>query len=97
MHVHDRDQHEEGPVRRVPRSVRGAGARFAAQHGMLWVGLNLFPGKSAAEQNRIGGWLGAMAQSDDASPEATPIASDLQTAAHLGQRVAETVRRRQPA
>lgn len=70
---------------------------FAAQHGMLWVGLDLFPGKSAEEQNRIGGWLGAMAQSNDESPELSPIESDLKTAAHLGRRVAETVQRLQPA
>ena len=68
-------------------------ALFAAQHGMIWVGLDLFPGKTPDEPNRIGGWLGAMAQSDDASPEVTPIKSDLDTAAHLGQRVAETVQR----
>ena len=72
-------------------------ALFAAQHGMLWVGLDLFPGKSSDEQNRIGGWLGAMAQSNDESPELSPIASDLQTATHLGRRVAETARRLQPA
>lgn len=72
-------------------------ALFAAQHGMIWVGLDLFPGKSDAEMNRIGGWLGAMAQSDEASPEITPIDSDLKTAAHLGQRVAETARRLRPA
>lgn len=68
-------------------------ALFAAQHGMLWVGLDLFPGRSPEERNRIGGWLGAMAQSDDVSPELSPIASDLETAAYLGQRVAETVTR----
>jgi NAD(P)H dehydrogenase (quinone) len=56
---------------------------------MIWVGLDLFPGRSPDEPNRIGGWLGAMAQSDDVSLELSPIASDLQTAAHLGQRVAE--------
>jgi NAD(P)H dehydrogenase (quinone) len=64
-------------------------ALFAAQHGMIWVGLDLFPGKTTAESNRIGGWLGAMAQSDVVSPELSPIASDLETAAYLGQRVAE--------
>lgn len=64
-------------------------ALFAAQHGMIWVGLDLFPGSAVDQPNRIGGWLGAMAQSDDVSPELSPIASDLQTAAHLGQRVAE--------
>ena len=67
-------------------------ALFAAQHGMVWVGLDLFPGKTPSEKNRVGGWLGAMAQSDDASPEVTPIASDLDTAAHLGERVAALAR-----
>jgi multimeric flavodoxin WrbA len=62
---------------------------FAAQHGMIWVGLDLFPGRSNDEQNRVGGWLGAMAQSNDESPELSPIDSDLKTAAYLGQRVAE--------
>jgi NAD(P)H dehydrogenase (quinone) len=68
-------------------------ALFAAQHGMIWVGLDLFAGSAADQPNRIGGWLGAMAQSDDVSPELSPIASDLQTAAHLGQRVAEVASR----
>lgn len=68
-------------------------ALFAAQHGMIWVGLDLFPGRSAQERNRIGGWLGAMAQSDDVSPDISPIASDLETAAYLGQRVAEVASR----
>ena len=31
-------------------------ALFAAQHGMVWVGLDLFPGKSTDELNRVGGW-----------------------------------------
>jgi multimeric flavodoxin WrbA len=71
-------------------------ALFAAQHGMIWVGLDLFPGKSGSEMNRVGGWLGAMAQSDDASPEVTPPESDLLTAAYLGERVAQTAGRMQP-
>ena len=61
---------------------------FAAQHGMIWVGLDLFPGRSNDDTNRVGGWLGAMAQSNDESPEFSPIQSDLKTAAHLGERVA---------
>lgn len=64
-------------------------ALFAAQHGMVWVGLDLFPGKSDDELNRVGGWLGAMAFSKDESPELSPIKSDLDTAQHLGKRVAE--------
>lgn len=65
---------------------------FAAQHGMVWVGLDLFPGRSSTEMNRVGGWLGVMAQSDDAPPEVTPIESDRQTAGYLGKRVAELTR-----
>lgn len=68
---------------------------FAAQHAMIWVGLDLMPGNSSSkgsvnDLNQLGSWLGAMAQSNtDESPEAAPVESDLRTAAHLGQRVAE--------
>lgn len=74
-------------------------ALFAAQHGMLWVGLDLKPGNdnsraSVHDLNRLGSWLGAMAQSNgDQGPDDTPIKSDLETASYLGQRVAETVHR----
>lgn len=74
-------------------------ALFAAQHGMLWVGLDLKPGNDSShgsvnDLNRLGSWLGAMAQSNgDQGPEQTPVQSDLDTASYLGQRVAETVRR----
>jgi len=70
-------------------------ALFAAQHAMIWVGLDLKPGHSSStgqvsDLNRLGSWLGAMAQSNvDQGAHVAPIASDLQTAAHLGQRVAE--------
>ena len=67
---------------------------FAAQHGMIWVGLDLLPGNNSSkgsvnDLNRLGSFLGAMAQSNnDEGPEKGPIASDLATAKHLGQRVA---------
>lgn len=65
-------------------------ALFAAQHGMVWVNLDLLPRSGEdGDLNRLGGWLGAMAQSDDASPEKTPPAGDRKTAEHLGRRVAE--------
>lgn len=70
-------------------------ALFAAQHAMIWVGLDLMPGNSSSkgsteDLNRLGSWLGAMAQSNsDEGPEVAPPDSDLRTAAHLGQRVAE--------
>jgi NAD(P)H dehydrogenase (quinone) len=74
-------------------------AIFAAQHAMIWVGLDLMPGNSGStgslmDLNRLGSWLGAMAQSNvDEGPEVAPLESDLLTAAHLGQRVAEIARR----
>ncbi len=69
-------------------------AIFGAQHGMIWIGLDLLPGNnnskgSVEDLNRLGSFLGAMAQSNaDEGPEAGPIASDLKTAEHLGARVA---------
>lgn len=71
-------------------------AIFAAQHSMIWVGTGLMPGNnnskgSVEDLNRLGSFLGAMAQSNaDQGPEAGPISSDLKTAEHLGKRVAET-------
>lgn len=76
---------------------------FAAQHGMIWVSLGLMPGNnnskgSVNDLNRLGSFLGAMAQSNaDQGPEHGPIASDLKTAQHLGQRVAETAKAYKPA
>jgi multimeric flavodoxin WrbA len=69
-------------------------AVFAAQHGMIWVGLDIYPGwaestASIEDLNRLGSWLGAMAQSDaDLSAEKAPPATDLRTAEALGARVA---------
>jgi multimeric flavodoxin WrbA len=77
-------------------------ALFAAQHGMIWVGLDLMPGNATTkgspdDMNRIGAWLGAMAQSNnDQGPDMTPSQSDLKTAAYLGQRVAELAGRFRP-
>lgn len=74
-------------------------ALFAAQHAMIWVGLDLKPGNSSSnasshDLNRLGSWLGAMAQSNmDQAPDLAPPDSDLRTASYLGQRVAETARR----
>jgi len=74
-------------------------AVFAAQHGMIWVGLDIYPGwaestASIEDLNRLGSWLGAMAQSDaDLSAEKAPPATDLRTAAALGARVAVVTQR----
>ncbi len=66
---------------------------FAMQHGMIWAGLGLMPGNntskgSADDLNRLGGFSGALTQSNnDQGAEAIP-ASDLKTAEALGARVA---------
>lgn len=74
---------------------------FAAQHGMLWVSLGLLPGNnhsqgSVNDLNRLGSFLGAMAQANsDQGADVAPIQSDLLTAEHLGERVAELAKRLQ--
>ncbi len=72
-------------------------AVLAAQHGMHWVNLGLKPGwlysstGSPDDLNRLGGFLGAMAQSpSDLGPDVAPSDADLRTAEHLGRRVAQT-------
>jgi NAD(P)H dehydrogenase (quinone) len=71
-------------------------AVFAAQHGMVWVGLGLPPtyaGAVAADDdtNRLGSHLGAMAQSRPGGGVLPP--GDVKTAEHLGRRVAEAAQR----
>ena len=75
---------------------------FAMQHSMVWIGLGLMPGNNSSQGsvedlNRLGCFMGAMAQSNiDQSAEEAPPPSDLQTAEHLGARVAKaTLRWRQ--
>ncbi len=71
---------------------------FAAQHGMHWVNLGLLPSRPSAEDdtiklNRMGGFLGAMAQTDHEADR--PPKGDLETAKYLGARVAEVAARLQ--
>jgi len=67
---------------------------LAAQHGMIWVGLAGHGGWNNSEGsiedlNRMGSWIGAMAQSNaDTGPDVSPPTTDLRTAAELGRRVA---------
>ncbi|MBL3960934.1 flavodoxin family protein [Burkholderia sp. KCJ3K979] len=78
-------------------------ALFAAQHGMIWVGLDLMPGNNSStaspdDLNRLGSWLGVMTHANvDQGPDVAPPASDLTTAQYLGRRVATIVSRFQPA
>lgn len=74
---------------------------FASQHSMNWISLGLMnestaPGKENGDPacvNRIGAFLGAMAQSDNLPPTQTPPAGDLKTAELLGIRVAQAALR----
>ncbi len=72
---------------------------FAAQMGMHWLSLGLLSGVDATHSkmeslNRLGSWLGAMAQSNvDQGPDLAPPDADRRTAEHLGRRVAEAALR----
>ena len=59
-------------------------ATLAAQHGMLWCGLDLPGGKHIDDLNRLGSQLGLCAHSADGSLHP----ADLATARHLGARAA---------
>jgi len=63
---------------------------LAAQHGMLWCGLDIPGGEDPAGRNRFGSQLGlATHLIDGALPE-----SDLVTAEYLGRRLARMASRR---
>lgn len=75
-------------------------AVFAAQHGMIWVSSGLpspvkIEGHGAKPEdiNRIGSYLGLMTQSDNAAPENTPSAGDIESAKLFGRRIAEAALR----
>lgn len=74
-------------------------AILGAQQSMIWVSLGLMPGNNSStgspdDLNRLGSYLGAMAQSNsDEGPDKGPSKSDLETAKHLGQRVAQLAAR----
>ena len=68
----------------------------AMQHGMIWIGLGLHPpasdnlnGPGADEINRLGSFIGAMAQSSVMLvADLAPPSGDLRTGELLGERVA---------
>lgn len=74
-------------------------AIFAAQHQMIWTSLGLMPGNNSSagtveDLNRLGSFLGVMAQSNaDQGAEVAPPSADQRTAEVLGQRVAEVAKR----
>jgi NAD(P)H dehydrogenase (quinone) len=60
---------------------------LAMQHGMVWVGLGELPMQPNGT-NRLGSFMGAMAQAGFDSPEIAPNAEDKATGEVLGRRVA---------
>ncbi|MFI4988645.1 MAG: flavodoxin family protein [Alphaproteobacteria bacterium] len=73
-------------------------AVFAAQHGMIWAGLDLLPGNnnskgSVDDLNRLGSFIGAMAQSNADQGLEGMRESDLKTGERLGARVATLAKR----
>ncbi len=59
-------------------------AVLAAQHGMLWLGVDIPGGCDVANRNRLGVQLGAAARTTETEVDG----SDLATAEHLGMRIA---------
>jgi NAD(P)H dehydrogenase (quinone) len=54
-------------------------ALFAAQHGMIWIGLDLMPGNNSStsspdDLNRLGSWLGVMTHANvDQAPDVAVV------------------------
>ncbi|MCV6574928.1 MAG: flavodoxin family protein [Cohaesibacter sp.] len=74
-------------------------AVFAAQHGMIWVGLGEMPGNNSSsgspeDVNRVGSYLGMMAQANaDQGADIAPPSADHKTAQILGGRIANAAKR----
>ena len=70
-------------------------ATLAMQHGMIWVGTGTqgaaTPGDPLAI-NRLGGFLGVMAQADNVPPEQSPPQGDIDSARGYGARIATMAR-----
>ncbi|MFI4872128.1 MAG: flavodoxin family protein [Phycisphaerales bacterium JB061] len=67
---------------------------FCMQHSMLWVSQGvMYGGDGENDINRMGSYMGCMAQSGDDSPEVTPPPGDRQTAELFGKRLAELAHR----
>jgi NAD(P)H dehydrogenase (quinone) len=74
---------------------------LAAQHGMLWINLDLLPGWNSStgsehDLNRIGIALGAGAQANNDQGAEAVTKADTETARYLGHRVVEVATRFSP-
>ncbi len=68
---------------------------LSMQHGMVWVGLGQRPERvgDPSAQNRLGSYLGVMAQADNVPPDQSPPSGDLETGRSYGRRIAEFAKR----
>lgn len=71
---------------------------FSAQHGLIWVGNSIFPEaysgvKPEEAANRLGSFLGAMAQAAQVAPDQAFLPGDLKTGKLFGEHFAKTVLR----
>jgi multimeric flavodoxin WrbA len=64
---------------------------LAGQHGMIWVSPGILPESPYAPENinRLGSYLGVMAQSNQGVPETTTALRDIKTAELYGGHIAE--------
>ncbi len=72
-------------------------ATFAAQHSMIWVSQGIWPSSFSGDGqglNRLGSWVGLMAQSDNGpASETNPNAEDQAYAAAFGERMGKATLR----
>ena len=70
---------------------------LAMQHGMVWVGLGLMPPRHPGaphELNRLGSYIGVMAQAGNVPPDEEPPGGDIETGRSYGVRIAGFARQR---
>ncbi|AXG70224.1 NAD(P)H dehydrogenase (quinone) [Kordia sp. SMS9] len=66
---------------------------YACQQGMIWVGLGTGYTNSKSEINRLGSWVGLMAQTTD-DGKSKVYASDLKTAELLAERMINIIEKK---
>lgn len=66
-------------------------AILAAQHGMVWIGMDIVPYADPQQRNRLSGYLGVMGQAGQEPTDVAPNDADKLTGEALGRRVAEFV------
>jgi NAD(P)H dehydrogenase (quinone) len=70
---------------------------FAQQHGMMWIGVDLKSNEmlkdSDVKLNRLGSWMGLMAESPNKDKKLEINVSDIKTAEYFGARIARITKK----